>query len=88
MYLNITYKKCNFHYYNNCPPLIIFNRPKRSLETIKYIPLSSIFLHLTGFSYSSHYHRKRFKLSQKEIEKRIAHGQKSDGYEEYEMTMY
>lgn len=36
----------------------------------------------------SRYHRKRFKLSQKEIEKRIAHGQKSDGYEEYEMTMY
>ena len=36
----------------------------------------------------SHYHRKRFKLSQKEIEKRIAHGQKSNGYEEYEMTMY
>ena len=24
------------------------------------------------------------KLSQKEIEKRLAHGQKSDGYEEYE----
>lgn len=36
----------------------------------------------------SRYHRKRFKLSQKEIEKRIAHGQKSNGYEEYEMTMY
>lgn len=36
----------------------------------------------------SRYHRKRFKLSQKGIEKRIAHGQKSDGYEEYEMTMY
>ncbi len=30
------------------------------------------------------YHRKRIKLSQKEIEKRLAHGQKSDGYEEYE----
>ncbi len=30
------------------------------------------------------YHRKRIKLSQKEIEKRIAHGQKTDGYEEYE----
>lgn len=30
------------------------------------------------------YHRKRVKLSQKEIEKRLAHGQKSDGYEEYE----
>lgn len=30
------------------------------------------------------YHRKRIKLSQKEILKRIAHGQKSDGYEEYE----
>ncbi len=32
----------------------------------------------------THYHRKRIKLSQKEIEKRLAHGQKSDGYEEYE----
>ncbi|MFR5875504.1 MAG: relaxase/mobilization nuclease domain-containing protein [Eubacterium sp.] len=30
------------------------------------------------------YHRKRIKLSQKEIEKRLAQGQKSDGYEEYE----
>jgi len=30
------------------------------------------------------YHRKRIKLSQKEIEKRLAHGQKSEGYEEYE----
>lgn len=30
------------------------------------------------------YHRKKIKLSQKEIEKRLAHGQKSDGYEEYE----
>lgn len=30
------------------------------------------------------YHRKRIKLSQKEILKRIAHGLKSDGYEEYE----
>ena len=30
------------------------------------------------------YHRKRIKLSQKEIEKRLAHGQKTDGYEEYE----
>lgn len=30
------------------------------------------------------YHRKRVKLSQREIEKRLAHGQKSDGYEEYE----
>lgn len=30
------------------------------------------------------YHRKRIKLSKKEIEKRLAHGQKSDGYEEYE----
>lgn len=30
------------------------------------------------------YHRKRIKLSQKEIEKRLAHGQKSDGYEVYE----
>ena len=30
------------------------------------------------------YHRKRIKLSQKEMEKRLAHGQKSDGYEEYE----
>lgn len=30
------------------------------------------------------YHRKRVKLSQKEIEKKLAHGQKSDGYEEYE----
>ncbi len=30
------------------------------------------------------HHRKRIKLSQKEIEKRLAHGQKSDGYEEYE----
>jgi len=30
------------------------------------------------------YHKKRIKLSQKEIEKRLAHGQKSDGYEEYE----
>ncbi len=29
-------------------------------------------------------HRKRIKLSQKEIEKRLAHGQKSNGYEEYE----
>ena len=29
------------------------------------------------------YHRKRIKLSQKEIEKRLAHGQKSDGYEDY-----
>ena len=43
---------------------------------------------LQNTKYSSRYHRKRFKLSQKEIEKRIAHGQKSDGYEEYEMTMY
>lgn len=32
----------------------------------------------------THSHRKRIKLSQKEIEKRLAHGQKSDGYEEYE----
>ena len=30
------------------------------------------------------YHRKRIRLSQKEIEKRLAHGQKTDGYEEYE----
>ena len=30
------------------------------------------------------YHRKRIKLSQKEIEKKLAHEQKSDGYEEYE----
>lgn len=30
------------------------------------------------------YHRKRVKLSQKEIEKRLAHGQKTVGYEEYE----
>lgn len=30
------------------------------------------------------YHRKRIKLSQKEIEKKLAHGQKSNGYEEYE----
>ena len=30
------------------------------------------------------YHRKRIKLSQKEIEKRLPHGQKTDGYEEYE----
>jgi len=30
------------------------------------------------------YHRKRIKLSQKEIEKRLAQGQKSEGYEEYE----
>lgn len=30
------------------------------------------------------YHKKRIKLSQKEIEKRFAHGQKTDGYEEYE----
>lgn len=30
------------------------------------------------------YHRKRITLSQKEIEKRLAHGQKSDGYEEFE----
>ena len=30
------------------------------------------------------YHRKRIKLSQKEIEKKVAHGQKTDGYEEYE----
>lgn len=30
------------------------------------------------------YHKKRIKLSQKEIEKRLAHGQKTDGYEEYE----
>lgn len=30
------------------------------------------------------YHRKRIKLSQKEIEKRLAHGQKTDGYGEYE----
>ena len=30
------------------------------------------------------YHRKRIKLSQKEIEKRLAHGLKSDGCEEYE----
>lgn len=30
------------------------------------------------------YHRKQIKLSQKEIEKRLAHGLKSDGYEEYE----
>lgn len=30
------------------------------------------------------YHRKRIKLSQKEIAKRLAHGQKTDGYEEYE----
>lgn len=30
------------------------------------------------------YHRKRIKLSQKEIQKKIAHGQKSEGYEEYE----
>lgn len=30
------------------------------------------------------YHRKRIKLSQKEIEKRLAHGLKTDGYEEYE----
>lgn len=32
----------------------------------------------------THSHRKIIKLSQKEIEKRLAHGQKSDGYEEYE----
>ena len=30
------------------------------------------------------YHRKRIKLSQKEIEKKLAQGQKSEGYEEYE----
>ena len=30
------------------------------------------------------YHRKLIKLSQKEIEKRLAHGLKSNGYEEYE----
>ena len=30
------------------------------------------------------YHKKRIRLSQKEIEKRLAHGQKSEGYEEYE----
>lgn len=30
------------------------------------------------------YHRKRIKLSQKEIEKRLAHGLKTEGYEEYE----
>lgn len=30
------------------------------------------------------YHRKRIKLSQKKIVKRLAHGQKSDSYEEYE----
>ncbi|MFR5875942.1 MAG: relaxase/mobilization nuclease domain-containing protein [Eubacterium sp.] len=30
------------------------------------------------------YHRKKIKLSQKEIEKKLAHGQKSDGYEEFE----
>lgn len=30
------------------------------------------------------HHRKRIKLSQKEIEKKLAHGQKTDGYEEYE----
>lgn len=30
------------------------------------------------------YHRKRIQISQKEIEKRLAHGQKTDGYEEYE----
>ena len=30
------------------------------------------------------YYRKRIKLSQKEIEKRLALGQKTDGYEEYE----
>lgn len=32
----------------------------------------------------THSRRKRTKLSQKEIEKRLAHGQKTDGYEEYE----
>ena len=32
----------------------------------------------------THSRRKRIKLSQKEIEKRLAHGLKSDGYEEYE----
>ena len=30
------------------------------------------------------YHSKRIKLSRKEIEKRLAHGQKTSGYEEYE----
>ena len=30
------------------------------------------------------YHKKRIRLLQKEIEKRLAHGQKSEGYEEYE----
>ena len=35
-------------------------------------------------SSQTRYHRKRIKLSQKEIEKRLAHGQKTDGYEEYE----
>ena len=33
---------------------------------------------------TTRYHRKRIKLSQKEIEKRLAHGLKSNGYEEYE----
>ena len=32
----------------------------------------------------THHHRKRIKLSKKEIEKRLALGQKTDGYEEYE----
>lgn len=30
------------------------------------------------------YHSKRIKLSRKEIEKRLAHGQKTRGYEEYD----
>lgn len=30
------------------------------------------------------YHGKCIKLSRKEIEKRLAHGQKTSGYEEYE----
>jgi len=33
------------------------------------------------------YHRKRIKLSQKEIDKRLAHGQKTDGYEDYTQSM-
>ena len=41
---------------------------------------------LANFLTSSnrYYHRKRIKLSRKEIEKRLAHGQKTSGYEEYE----
>lgn len=30
------------------------------------------------------FHGRRIKLSRKEIEKRLAHGQKTSGYEEYE----